>query len=143
VRDITEAFGYTRRQQDAWSRQLDQWGSTVGADHDIPAEVVAMTETQLTFPRHLGIHSGGMVLCDRPVIEVCPVECGRMPGRTLLQWDKDDSSLGMSRTAQRSWLCNIVGRHGGLPSESLHGLALVLATLFDTRHGMVVDAQPI
>ena len=29
-------------------------------------------------------------MCDRPVIEVCPVEWGRMPGRTVLQWDKDD-----------------------------------------------------
>ena len=102
VRDIAKAFGYVQGQQDAWSKQLDQWGSTVGADHDIPAEVVAMAETPLTFPRHLGIHSGGMVLCDRPVIEVCPVEWGRMPGRTVLQWDKDDSSPGMSRTAQRS-----------------------------------------
>ena len=42
------------------------------------------------FPRHLGIHSGGMVICDRPVVEVCPVEWGRMPGRSVLQWDKDD-----------------------------------------------------
>src|SRR5664279_5616882 len=30
------------------------------------------------------------VLCDRPVIDVCPVEWARMPGRTVLQWDKDD-----------------------------------------------------
>jgi error-prone DNA polymerase len=42
------------------------------------------------FPRHLGIHSGGMVICDRPVIEVCPVEWARMEGRSVLQWDKDD-----------------------------------------------------
>ena len=35
-----------------------------------------------TSPRHLGIHSGGMVICDRPVIEVCPVEWGRMEDRT-------------------------------------------------------------
>ena len=42
------------------------------------------------FPRHLGIHSGGMVICDRPVIEVCPVEWARMEDRSVLQWDKDD-----------------------------------------------------
>jgi error-prone DNA polymerase len=42
------------------------------------------------FPRHLGIHSGGMVLCDRPVVEVCPVEWARMEDRSVLQWDKDD-----------------------------------------------------
>ena len=49
-----------------------------------------------TFPRHLGIHSGGMVICDRPVVEVCPVEWARMPGRTVLQWDKDDcAAIGL------------------------------------------------
>ena len=42
------------------------------------------------FPRHLGIHPGGMVICDRPVSEVCPVEWARMENRTVLQWDKDD-----------------------------------------------------
>ena len=42
------------------------------------------------FPRHLGIHSGGMVICDRPVAEVCPVEWARMADRSVLQWDKDD-----------------------------------------------------
>ena len=52
--------------------------------------MVAYANELQTFPRHLGIHSGGMVICDRPVIEVCPVEWGRMPGRTVLQWDKDD-----------------------------------------------------
>jgi error-prone DNA polymerase len=31
-----------------------------------------------------------MVICDRPIVEVCPVEWGRMPGTTVLQWDKDD-----------------------------------------------------
>jgi len=68
VRDTTKALGYAQRQQDAWFEQLDQWGSTVGADHDIPAGVVAMAETLLTFCRHPGIHSGRTVLCDRPVI---------------------------------------------------------------------------
>ncbi len=50
----------------------------------------------LNRPRHLGIHSAGMVLCDGPVIEVCPVEWGRMPGRSVLQWDKDDcAAIGL------------------------------------------------
>jgi error-prone DNA polymerase len=56
----------------------------------IPFSVLA-TATELEgFPRHLGIHPGGMVICDRPVAEVCPVEWARMEGRTVLQWDKDD-----------------------------------------------------
>ena len=57
---------------------------------EIPEQVVDLAERFLRLPRHLGIHSGGMVMCDRPVIEVCPVEWARMPGRTVLQWDKED-----------------------------------------------------
>ena len=57
--------------------------------HPRPRCVALAAEVQ-HFPRHLGIHSGGMVLCDRPVVEVCPVEWGRMEDRTVLQWDKDD-----------------------------------------------------
>ncbi len=91
VRDIAKAFGFSPGQQDAWSKQIDRWGSVAAVDvEEIPEHVVAYANELQTFPRHLGIHSGGMVICDRPVIEVCPVEWGRMPGRTVLQWDKDD-----------------------------------------------------
>ena len=89
---MAKAFGYSPGQQDAWSKQIDRWGS-VGArstSTDIPEQVVEFANELQTFPRHLGIHSGGMVICDRPVIEVCPVEWARMPNRTVLQWDKDD-----------------------------------------------------
>jgi len=91
VRDIAKAFGFSPGQQDAWSKQIDRWGSVATVDvEDIPERVVDFANELQTFPRHLGIHSGGMVICDRPIIEVCPVEWGRMPGRTVLQWDKDD-----------------------------------------------------
>ncbi|MFV0427626.1 MAG: error-prone DNA polymerase [Beutenbergiaceae bacterium] len=56
----------------------------------IPSHVVDMAEQMLRLPRHLGIHSGGMVLCEGQVIDVCPTEWASMPGRTVLQWDKDD-----------------------------------------------------
>ncbi len=91
VRDMAKAFGYSQGQQDAWSKQIDRWGSFAVAElEDIPAPVIEYANELLTFPRHLGIHSGGMVICDRPVVEVCPVEHARMPNRTVLQWDKDD-----------------------------------------------------
>ncbi len=57
---------------------------------EIPDAVLDLADRMLRLPRHLGIHSGGMVMCDRPVIEVCPVEWARMEGRTVLQWDKED-----------------------------------------------------
>ena len=99
IRDIARAFGYAQGQQDAWSKQIDHgyyWSETADTLRDcedadaIPERVLALAEQLQNAPRHLGIHSGGMVMCDRPVIEVCPVEWGRMPGRTVLQWDKDD-----------------------------------------------------
>jgi error-prone DNA polymerase len=91
VRDMAKALGYSVGQQDAWSKQVDAWGGTVSSeDHDIPAPVVGLAEELLKFPRHLGIHSGGMVLTERPVGEVVPIEHARMDGRTVLQWDKDD-----------------------------------------------------
>jgi error-prone DNA polymerase len=80
----------------------------VGRDRDpnpadvfaIPAKVTELARELGGKPRHLGIHSGGMVICDRPIVEVCPVEWGRLEGerkdgsrgpiRTVLQWDKDD-----------------------------------------------------
>lgn len=94
VRDMARAYGYSPGQQDSWSRQVERWGSDVGptSDHDIPVEVVSAASELLQAPRHLGIHSGGMVLTRRPVGEVVPVEHARMPGRTVIQWDKDDAA---------------------------------------------------
>jgi error-prone DNA polymerase len=90
VRDMARAFGFSAGQQDAWSKQIDRWGDVATADAGMPEQVVEFANAVQNFPRHLGIHSGGMVICDRPIIEVCPVEWGRMPGRSVLQWDKDD-----------------------------------------------------
>jgi error-prone DNA polymerase len=91
VRDMAKALGHSPGQQDAWSKQVERWGAVVHSeDHDIPRAVVDLAQEVLKFPRHMGIHSGGMVLTDRPVGEVCPIEHGRMDGRTVLQWDKDD-----------------------------------------------------
>ena len=90
IRDMAKALGYSTGQQDAWSKQIDAWGSIPSADdHEIPSQVVDLAQELLTTPRHLGIHSGGMVLTERPVGEVCPIERGRMDDRTVLQWDKD------------------------------------------------------
>jgi error-prone DNA polymerase len=41
-------------------------------------------------PRHLGQHSGGMVVCQGQLDAVVPLEPATMPGRVVVQWDKDD-----------------------------------------------------
>ena len=88
VRDAARALGFSPGQQDAWSRQLSPHEPL--PPDGIPEAVTELADRMQRLPRHLGIHSGGMVICDRPIGEVCPVEWARMPGRTVLQWDKDD-----------------------------------------------------
>lgn len=123
VRDMAKALGYSTGQQDAWSRQVERWGAVVSTDdHDIPEPVVELAEQLLGFPRHLGIHSGGMVLTDRPVGEVCPIEHARMENRTVLQWDKDDCAwmglvkfdlLGLGMLAALQYTFDLVREHTG------------------------------
>ncbi|GAA2011915.1 error-prone DNA polymerase [Nakamurella flavida] len=99
VRDMAKALGHSPGQQDAFSKQLDGWTPLAAQQHDdhpIPAPVMELAGEVQDFPRHLGIHSGGMVICDRPVADVCPVEWARMENRTILQWDKDDcAAMGL------------------------------------------------
>ncbi|KNX37917.1 error-prone DNA polymerase [Luteipulveratus halotolerans] len=91
VRDMAKALGHSQGQQDAYTKQVERWGADVSSqDHEIPSDVIGLASQVLSFPRHLGIHSGGMVLTERPVGEVCPIEHARMEDRTVLQWDKDD-----------------------------------------------------
>lgn len=134
VRDAARAYGYDPGRIDMWSKQMEGWGpvseAVGGSDHDIPEEVIA-TATQLdSFPRHLGIHSGGMVICDRPVSEVCPVEWARMKDRSVLQWDKDDCAatglvkfdlLGLGMLEVLHDAVDLIREH--------HGIDVDLATL--------------
>ena len=99
IRDMARALGFAPGQQDAWSKQVGMFGSLANSEntqHEIPAQVVDLARQVLDAPRHLGVHSGGMVICDRPVSEVCPVEWARMKDRSVLQWDKDDcATIGL------------------------------------------------
>jgi len=126
VRDMAKALGFAPGQQDAWSKQMDAWGGVSATatqpDHDIPAAVLELAAEIEDAPRHLGIHSGGMVICDRPVIEVCPVEWGRMQDRSVLQWDKDDCAaaglvkfdlLGLGMLSALHYAVDLIREHRG------------------------------
>lgn len=96
IRDVAKALGYSPGQQDAFARQIEQWGLPSSEDgeqaSDVPPVVLDLAAQLLKAPRHLGIHSGGMVLTERPVGEVVPIEHARMKDRTVIQWDKDDAA---------------------------------------------------
>jgi error-prone DNA polymerase len=124
LRDAGRALGFTPADSDAWAREI---GPGPPADGEalparVPAAVAELAAGMQRLPRHLGIHSGGMVICDRPVGEVCPVEWARMPGRTVLQWDKDDCAyaglvkidlLGLGMLAALHDCLNLVTKHHG------------------------------
>jgi len=97
LRDAGKALGYPQGTVDGWSRRLEpRRPLTEASAEEVPASVLELAARLEGFPRHLGVHSGGMVICDRPVVEVCPVEWARAPGRTVLQWDKDDcAAIGL------------------------------------------------
>ncbi|MBF6225770.1 error-prone DNA polymerase [Nocardia abscessus] len=133
VRDAARALGFSPGQQDAWSKQVSRW-TGVGAETntDIPAEVLELAAEIEGLPRHLGIHSGGMVICDRPIADVCPVEWARMSGRSVLQWDKDDCAaidlvkfdmLGLGMLSALHYMIDLVREHKGETVE-LHSLDL-------------------
>jgi error-prone DNA polymerase len=131
IRDVAKAFGYPTGTQDAWSKQMGHSYSIEPADVDgVPSHIVELANEMGRHPRHLGIHSGGMVICDRPIVEVCPVEWGRMPNRTVLQWDKDDCAqihlvkfdlLGLGMLSAIRYSFELI--------EAWHGVRYELATI--------------
>ena len=86
IRDAARALGYAQGAADSWSKEVAE----------PPALVAQLADELRGQPRHLGIHSGGMVICDRPIADVVPVEWARMEDRSVVQWDKDDcASAGL------------------------------------------------
>ena len=88
VRDMAKALGYATGQQDAWSKQVDRVGrrsptTADQADHDIPdAGARAGRGRSSTSPATSASTRAAWCICDRPVVEVCPVEWARMEDRT-------------------------------------------------------------
>ncbi|TRW79849.1 error-prone DNA polymerase [Mycolicibacterium sp. 018/SC-01/001] len=125
VRDMARALGFSQGQQDAWSKQLSQWGNLADVTHveGIPEQVIDLAQQISNLPRHMGIHSGGMVICDRPIADVCPVEWARMENRSVLQWDKDDCAaiglvkfdmLGLGMLSALHYCIDLVAEHKGI-----------------------------
>ncbi len=137
LRDVAKTFGFTQAQVDGLSKYVDTRDPARLVDSDVSlpegmtAEMIFDICWRLDgYPRHLGIHSGGMVIADRPLWQVVPLEWGRMEGRTVIQWDKDDSAAV------------------GIVKFDLLGLgmlnALHLATdLIEDTHGVEIDLAHI
>jgi error-prone DNA polymerase len=94
IRDVGKALGLTLEQVGAIAREFDA-RETLPEDAG-PEMLFALCRRIANFPRHLGIHSGGMLVTRDPLVRVAPVEWATMRDRTVVQWDKDDlQELGL------------------------------------------------
>ncbi len=120
-----------RRQAEEAARALRDGDDGGGhGRHPVPGPVLDLAHQVLDFPRHLGVHSGGMVLCDRPVSQVCPVEWARMADRSVLQWDKDDCARAGLVKFDMLGLGMLSALHATVDHvEAFHGVGIDLAAL--------------
>jgi error-prone DNA polymerase len=77
-----------RGPNDTMARHFAQAGFDVS--HPRIARYLDLCLRLKDLPRHLGQHSGGMVICAGMLNRVVPIERASMPGRTVIQWDKED-----------------------------------------------------
>lgn len=83
-----------RDQHDVLTAQLQAGGVDVQAKR--VQLLIRCVEAMQGLPRHLGQHSGGMVVAAGRLDEIVPLEPATMPGRSVVQWDKDDcADLGL------------------------------------------------
>ena len=110
AREVGKALGLPRDMQDRLARLVSNWGYQDAADqltkhlaeagcdtrHPRIRHFAALWMRIQDLPRHLGQHSGGMVIAAGRLDDVVPLEPATMPGRVVAQWDKDDcAALGI------------------------------------------------
>jgi error-prone DNA polymerase len=107
VRDVGKALGYSLEEVDVLAKTLENYNEgeklagrfrESGLDPRTrrARHLNSLVQQVLGFPRHLSQHVGGMVLTQKPLCEIVPIENASMPGRTVIEWDKDDlDSLGI------------------------------------------------
>jgi len=109
VRDVGKALGIPETALDRAAKHLSMYGlverealeraglAEHGPKGGNALELLArLSDEILEFPRHLSVHPGGFLLGHEPVHDIVPIENAAMPGRTVIQWDKDDlEDLGL------------------------------------------------
>ncbi|MEL6897040.1 MAG: error-prone DNA polymerase, partial [Planctomycetota bacterium] len=131
IREVGKALGIAAdkidglaKMSNAFSREgkIAERAELVDLDADSPTgqRFIYLVEQLMGFPRHLSQHVGGMVISRTALCELCPIENAAMPGRTVIQWDKDDLeelgilkidvlALGMLSALRRSF--DLISRH--------------------------------
>ena len=136
LRDVGRALGIEPQRIDLLTRNQQWWdGRSIlperfveaGFDPDsrIVQQWMRLTQALVGFPRHLSQHSGGFVIARDSLARLVPIENAAMPGRSVIQWDKDDlDTLGLLKvdvlalgmlSAIRRALDFVTLRRGGTP----------------------------
>jgi error-prone DNA polymerase len=138
LRDVGKALGLSLSQVDRLAKlvgmyeDLSQLGPELLAEAGLDVEASERVRLTLDlarelqgFPRHLSIHVGGFVITRRPLCETVPIEPAAMPGRTIVQWDKDDLAdldllkvdlLGLGMLTALSRSLALLARHRPAPA---------------------------
>ncbi|MSP41084.1 MAG: DNA polymerase III subunit alpha [Deltaproteobacteria bacterium] len=105
LRDVGKALGISETALDRVAKFLSSYENLrpevlaeLGVDPSIGLHehLLQLSNEILDFPRHLSIHPGGFLLGHEPVHDMVPIENATMPGRTVIQWDKEDvENLGL------------------------------------------------
>ena len=107
IRDVGKALGLSLDRVDSLAKHVDHLHDAehlasrireagLPPESRLGGQLVSLVTELLDFPRHLSQHVGGMVLTHSPLCEVVPIENASMPGRTVIEWDKNDlDALGI------------------------------------------------
>jgi error-prone DNA polymerase len=92
IRDAGKALGMPLEEVDRLAKSFAFFDEKLAPD----SLVFELAQTLRGFPRHLSQHVGGFVISRGPLAQLVPLENAAMPGRTVIQWDKDDlEALGL------------------------------------------------
>jgi error-prone DNA polymerase len=109
VRDVGKALGFPLPLLDQAAKALDTRRASAVEDElervngfahktaYLPwRQLIELCREIDSFPRHLSIHVGGMIITAKPLVEIAPLERATMPGRVVVQFNKDDvEDLGL------------------------------------------------
>lgn len=107
VRDVGKALGLSQDQVDRLAKSIYWWNHKHYAEQELTANgfspsspvikrLINLCEQIIGFPRHLSQHVGGFVISESKLSSLVPIENASMPGRTVIQWEKDDlEALGL------------------------------------------------
>jgi error-prone DNA polymerase len=93
VREVAQVLGQPEsaivEAQERWQMSRERPGETLVARPELTPRL-ELAQQLYGFPRHLGLHNGGMILTGSPLAERVPTEPAAMPERVVVQWDKAD-----------------------------------------------------